>query len=314
MTQDGIINFHEVQQLDLFLKPQDCADSAPEALTRKIQDPNNPESFAQVLIEDVPIIDRMGRVFIPFFNNVTRRLLQKYPYLPRVSRDVKKIFVPCVSRSCPESSLPTNPKLPKNSSLVNTGKLSASIPSKRLKGMTWELFITEHRSKFIKWLSDLMPPCSLRVTCSTPEGYSSKEPLSFSVLILTSKMVNSLQPEFNLYPKPTRTNIREFINSFPFMSSMIVEHTQSTLSSAKTKFMRDTKTVTFTPSIFCEEDVGSSSSFLTLTIEKVELIEIAANELRIIRTPFQFVEDHQSTLFQYFQSQIVKMYLWILIP
>ena len=90
------------------------------------------------------------------------------------------------------------------------------------------------------------------------------------------------------------------------MSSMIVEHTQSTLSSVKTKFMRDTKKVTFTPSIFCEEDVGSSSSSLTLTIEKVELIEIAANELKIFRTPFQFVEDHQSTLFQYFKSQIVK--------
>ena len=151
-----------------------------------------------------------------------------------------------------------------------------------------------------------MPPCSLRVTCSTPEGYSSKEPLSFSVLILTSKMIDSLQQEFNLYPRPTRTNVREFINSFPFMSSMIVEHTQSTLSSVKTKFMRDNKEVTFTPSIFCEEGVGSSSSSLTLSIEKAELIEVAANELKIFRTPFQFVEDHQSTLFKYFKSQLVK--------
>ena len=90
------------------------------------------------------------------------------------------------------------------------------------------------------------------------------------------------------------------------MSSMIVEHTQSALSSVKTKFMRDNKEVTFTPSIFCEEGVGSSSSSLTLPIVKADLIEIAANELKIFQTPFQFVEDHQSTLFKYFKSQLVK--------
>ena len=82
MTQDGIINFHEVQQLDLFLKPQDCADSAPEALTRKIQDPINPESFVQVLIEDVPIIGRMGRVFCPILQQGNSSSLEEVSLSP----------------------------------------------------------------------------------------------------------------------------------------------------------------------------------------------------------------------------------------